>query len=124
MRDPTHTPRCLTDLQTRVAGDTAAYLGSNLDRRITIGQLASQFHVSQTYLKQSFRMMHGQSVYAWHRRRKMERAADLLAGTNRPILEIASECGYDNGSKFASAFRQVMGESPTEFRRTHQEQTQ
>ena len=40
----------------------------------------------------------------------------MLANTDRPILEIAGQFGYDNGSKFAKAFRDVMGASPTGFR--------
>lgn len=112
----------LTDLQNRVARETAEYLGAHLDRRITIEQLAEHFHVSQTYVKQSFRQRYGEPVYAWHRRKKMERAAALLSDTNRPILEIASECGYDNGSKFAAAFRQVLGLTPTQYRRTHRKE--
>ena len=36
----------------------------------------------------------------------------------RGILEIAGDYGYDNGGKFAAAFRQVMGVSPSQYRGT------
>ena len=33
------------------------------------------------------------------------------------VVEIAGKYGYENGSKFAGAFRSVMGTSPSEYRR-------
>ena len=47
----------------------------------------------------------------------MEMAAKLLAETDESILEIAGRIGYENGSKFARAFRDVMGISPGRYRR-------
>ena len=34
----------------------------------------------------------------------------------RQVLAIANRFGYDNGSKFAKAFRDVIGVSPSEYR--------
>lgn len=41
--------------------------------------------------------------------------------TGRTVMDVAAELGYENGSKFSSAFRDVMGVSPGEYRRTIQE---
>ena len=43
-------------------------------------------------------------------------AAELLRQTNRTVLDIAGQFGYDNASKFAKAFRDVIGVSPREYR--------
>ena len=40
----------------------------------------------------------------------------MLKSTDFTILEIAGEYGYENGSKFAGAFKAVMGMSPNEYR--------
>ena len=40
----------------------------------------------------------------------------LLKKTDRTVLDIACECGFDNGSKFAKAFREVMGSVPSKYR--------
>ena len=34
----------------------------------------------------------------------------------RQVLDIAGQFGYDNASKFAKAFRDVVGVSPREYR--------
>lgn len=112
-------PPTLSGLQVQVAKAAAAYMAENMDRRVTIGELADHFHVSQTHLKQAFKGVYGVPVYSYSRIQKMQRAALMLIHSDRPILEIAGECGYDNGSKFAGAFREVMGETPTEYRKAH-----
>ena len=53
-----------------------------------------------------------------------ERSAAITIGgkeyelvlTTRATKEIAGRYGYDNGSKFAKAFRDTVGMSPTEYR--------
>ena len=39
-----------------------------------------------------------------------------LRQTDRTVLDIAGQFGYDNGSKFAKAFRDVIGVSPNAYR--------
>ena len=115
-------PPTLSGLQVRIAKEAAAYMARNLDRRVTISELADHFHVSQTHLKQAFKGVYGVPVYSYGRIQKMQRAALMLIHSERPILEIANECGYDNGSKFAGAFKEIMGETPTEYRKEHKKE--
>ena len=51
----------------------------------------------------------------------MRAAALRLRETEDSVLEIAGALGYGNGSKFAKAFREVMGTSPAAYRRQSQE---
>ncbi len=99
-----------------LAKEVCRYLTDNLDKRLTLDQVAEKFHVSGTQIKNSFRAVYGMSMYAYIRAYKMESAASMLTGTQSTILEIAGEYGYENASKFASAFRTVMGMSPHEYR--------
>ena len=47
----------------------------------------------------------------------MNRAAELLrADREKSVAEIAGLVGYDSASKFAIAFRKIMGMSPVEYR--------
>ena len=47
----------------------------------------------------------------------MNKAASLLKNTDRTVLDIALEQGYENPGKFAAAFKKMMGLTPQEFRR-------
>ncbi len=102
--------------QVRLAKAVCSYVCENMTQHFTIEELSRKFQVSPTQLKKSFRNVYGNSVYAYVRTQKMLSAARLLQDTDRTILDIAGECGYDNGSKFSKAFREVMGLSPREFR--------
>jgi len=102
--------------QVRLAKAVCSYVCANMSRHFTIGELSETFQVSPTQLKKSFRNVYGNSVYAYVRTQKMLSAARLLQETDRTVLDIAGECGYDNGSKFSKAFREVMGMTPRDFR--------
>jgi AraC-like DNA-binding protein len=61
--------------------------------------------------------VYGSSVYAFTKEQKMRAAAALLRSqADVTILEVAGRFGYDNGSKFAKAFRDVIGMTPAEYR--------
>lgn len=108
--------RIFTKSQVDLAKAVSNYLMEHKDDRITLEQLSEQFHVSGTHIKNTFKGVYGVSIGAYIRTRKMESAAYMLEYTDKSILEIANEHGYDNGSKFASAFRSVKGETPNEYR--------
>ena len=46
----------------------------------------------------------------------MNFAAKDLVKTDDTILAIANRWGYENGSKFSFAFKQIMGCNPREYR--------
>lgn len=102
--------------QVRLAKSVRTYVCDHMSEHFTIEELSRKFQVSPTQLKKSFRNVYGNSVYAYFRTQKMLSAARLLRDTDRTILDIAGEYGYDNGSKFAKAFREVMGMTPRDFR--------
>ena len=99
-------------------GGIGAYIEARLGERLTINSLAEAFHTSPTRIKTGFRSVYGVSVSRYIRERKMHRAAALLRCTDKTVLEIAGSIGYDNGSKFAAAFRETMGLTPNEYRKS------
>lgn len=108
--------RLYSKSQVTLAKNACEYLTKNMNRRITINELADTFHVSPTQLKNSFKGVYGVSVYSYIRSEKMQSAALLLEQTNCTILDIAGRYGYDNGSKFAKAFKDTIGMTPNEYR--------
>ena len=102
-----------------LAKEVAQYLTERMEERITLDALALVFHVSPTQIKNSFREVYGVSVYSYIRTQKMQAAALRLRHTDETVLAVAGNFGYDNASKFAKAFSDVMGMTPTEYRRVH-----
>lgn len=106
-----------TDLQKEVAERAHDMIMTNLERHITIAEFSQTLHASATQVKSCFHKVYGMPIYAYARARRMEAASSLLSETEESVLEIAGKYGYENGSKFARAFRAVMGVSPSEYRR-------
>lgn len=100
----------------RLAEEACRYLMEHMEQHITADHLAAQFHVSATRLKTSFQQRYGTPLYTYIRIEKMRAAARMLRETNESVLTVAMECGYSNGSKFAKAFRDVMGMTPRQYR--------
>ena len=97
------------------------YLDQHPEKRVTLAELETVFHVSGTTIKTAYREFFGESLYADTKRRKMFAAAEALRSTSRTVLEIAGSVGYDNASKFAAAFRAVMGVTPLHYRKGKEE---
>lgn len=95
------------------------YIDQNLNGKITIKQLTSEFGVSDTYLQNAFRSIYGMPVVRFIRAQKMQSAAQLLIHTTRKVDKIAEALGYENESKFSAAFRKVMGAPPGAYRGEH-----
>lgn len=111
--------RSVSQYQVTLAKNVAKYLTENMDEKVTLEQAANTFHISETNIKKSFKAVYGVSYYTFIKAQKMESAAYMLEYSDKTILEIANEHGYDNSSKFASAFRAVKGMAPREYRTVH-----
>ncbi len=111
--------RTVSDSKAELAKKVASYIADNKEKQVTILMLSQMFHISATHLQNTFKDVFGVSVSAYQRIYRMNAAALQLVKTDKSVMEIASECGYDNASKFASAFRGIMNETPLEYRKSH-----
>lgn len=102
--------------QVRLAKEVCRLLTENMNERVTIEQVAEIMETSATNIKTAVKAVYGVPFYSFTKAQKMESAAYMLEYTDKSIIEIAGEHGYDNGSKFASAFRSVKGIAPNEYR--------
>lgn len=93
------------------------YMVRNIERHFTLAELANRFDLPITAMKLCFKGIYGVSVYAYLRDYRIRRAAVLLCESKESVSAIASRLGYANASKFSSAFRQVTGFAPVEYRK-------
>ncbi len=110
--------RYLSLSQVTAAKEAKKYLLAHLDEHITITELADMLGISSTSLKICFKGVYGDTINGYITNCKMQKAASLLKNTDKSVLEIAGIVGYNNGSKFAGAFRRVMNKSPNEYRKS------
>ena len=85
----------------------------------TIEQLASQFHVSPSKLKQDFSAITGMAVRQYISQQRLLLARKLLRQDNTSLTQIAYQCGYCSQSHFTAAFRARFGKTPGQYRKEH-----
>ena len=61
--------------------------------------------------------IYGQPIGAYMKEYRIKQAAVLLRQTQYTIAEVANQVGYENQSKFATAFRDVLKIAPAEYRK-------
>jgi AraC family transcriptional regulator len=97
-----------------------AHIQHNLDGPLPLDELAGVAHFSPFHFHRVFRGMVGEAVGEHVRRLRLERAARRLQRSERAIIEVALEAGYETHESFTRAFADAFGMPPSEFRRNHE----
>lgn len=92
-------------------------LTEHLDKRFTIEELSKQYLMNTTTLKALFKNVYGAPIATYMKEYRIRQAARLLRETECSIAEIAEQVGYENQSKFTSAFRSVLHLPPATYRK-------
>ena len=84
----------------------------------SIATLAGEFNVSVAYMSYLYKKEMGEnfSDHLW--RIRLEKAMHLLSETDMSIDDISMAVGYANTSSFRRKFKQEMGYSPSQERKT------
>lgn len=87
-------------------------LSENFLKPPTIAELAKTVGTNEAKLMHSFKQLFGQTVFDFAQRLRMEKAKELLEGTDHSITEIAFQVGYEYSSNFTTAFKRFYGVTP------------
>jgi len=78
--------------------------------------VAAAVHTSIFYFCKLFKKVTGTTFTEFVSRTRVEKAKNLLLNPNLRVSEIAYEVGFQSLTHFNRVFKQIMGESPTEYR--------
>ena len=92
------------------------HIQQNLDAELSLDSLAAIANFSPFHFHRVFRGMVGESVGQHVRRLRLERAAQRLKHSERSIVSIALEAGYEAHESFSRSFRAAFGCAPRDFR--------
>jgi AraC-like DNA-binding protein len=85
-------------------------------RQLDVPALAREAHASTAHFSRSFRQAFGETPHRYLLRRRIERAKELLRGTELSVTEIGLEVGFRSLGSFSAAFRDLVGEPPSAYR--------
>ncbi len=106
----------------RVAESVKVLIDSDPAQKWSIKSLAAHLAIGPNKLMRDFKAQYAETINAYLRRRRLERARDLLLNTRRSITEIAISVGYAQVNYFSDAFRSAYHCSPSQFRRNSDRQ--
>jgi AraC family transcriptional regulator len=92
-------------------------VAANLDKEITMAQLAHDCGLSPSQFARAFKQSTGCPPHRWLLQRRVARAQELLLTSDNTLAEIASSCGFFDPSHLTRAFAQTVGTSPGLWRR-------
>lgn len=93
------------------------FVETNLDRELTLAELAEVAGGSVFHFSRAFKNALGDPPYRYVLRQRIERAKQLLSSTDLPLEAVASACGFQTVGRFSKTFARLVGDSPTRYRR-------
>lgn len=93
------------------------FIGDNLDRPLSVAEVARQAHLSEFHFHRIFAAVMGEPVGRLITRKRLELAALRLAyEPDRPVTDVALSVGYSSISNFSKAFSAHFGCAPSRVR--------
>jgi AraC-like DNA-binding protein len=95
------------------------YMRANFTRPITRDDVAREANLSPTHFSRLFRRHTGRRFSDVLNQLRINRACELLARTDRDLVVVALECGFNEQSYFQKVFRRYTGMTPGTYRKQH-----
>ena len=80
--------------------------------------MAAVLQMNPQYFCRYFKKATGKTPTEYINEVRVEKAAEYLYRTDRKIIDIALECGYDNIGYFIKRFKEEKGMLPSEYRKS------
>jgi AraC family transcriptional regulator len=93
------------------------HIEGHLNNRITIADLAALVALSRFHFIRAFKKSVGIPPHQFIMRRRVERAKEMLADGKMSVTEVALGTGFNSLTQLTRVFRQIVGVTPTTFRR-------
>jgi AraC family transcriptional regulator len=99
------------------------YIDAHLDEEHSLENLSQVAHFSPFHFHRIFRVLTGETINAYVKRIRLQRAGSMLISDYlRPVSEVSALCGFNSTAVFCRAFKAHYGRSTGEFRSYHLEQ--
>lgn len=96
------------------------YIDKHYFEEITAENLSSRFGISTRYMNDIFKAKYHETPLQYLQKVRINRAQELLIKTEKEIVSICFEVGYETLSTFYRTFRNLVGMSPHKYRMLNQ----
>lgn len=93
------------------------YIDEHFTENLTLEEIASEIGYNRCYFSSIFSKCMGMSVWDYISIKRIEDALTLIKTTDKSILQIATECGFNNTINFNKTFKKYTNLPPSSFRK-------
>lgn len=94
------------------------YMEYNYNNDIQIAGIADYIGLNRTFFTNLFKKKMHMSPKSYLTKLRMDKACELLTKTHDPISDISLKVGYSDPFAFSKMFRQIIGRSPSDYRKS------
>jgi len=99
------------------------YIQRNYHKDLSQDFIASLFYINRSYLSTLFRQRTGMKFIDYLNGIRIEKAKEMLTGSDRKMYQISKAVGYDNPKYFFRIFKKVTGMTPEQYRESIGDET-
>ncbi|KRF04182.1 hypothetical protein ASG89_22670 [Paenibacillus sp. Soil766] len=113
------TVQWLEERNSGLADRSIRYMEKHYMEECSLATVAAQVHLNPNYFSNLFKKQTGESFSGYLTKLRTDKAKMLLTNTDMKITEIAEAVGYADSNYFATAFKQSVAHTPSEYRKLH-----
>ncbi len=96
---------------------TIRYIEENYSEKLSLDEIAVCASYSPAYMSNFFKKQTGYALFEYINEVRIQKACDILRNTDRTVLEVAYEVGFNSISLFNRTFKKLRGTTPRDFRK-------
>ena len=100
-----------------VIQDIEKYIEENLDKKLSLTDIAESIHMNKSYISRMFKEKAGENLFDYINKRKREKAKQLIKNNELRMYEIALNVGMEDTAYFSRVFKKYEGISPSEYQK-------
>ncbi|MBO5019897.1 MAG: helix-turn-helix domain-containing protein [Clostridia bacterium] len=101
-----------------VNSDLLLYIKNNCSEPLRLDEIAYMVGYNPAYFSRIFKEFSGKKFTEYLKIARIEKAKFLLVDTGENISDIALQVGFSDKTKFFKAFKELVGSSPLEYRKS------
>ncbi len=90
------------------------YLRANLERNVTLAELAATVNLSPSHFARQFKLSTGWAPHQYLIQLRVSLARDMLLTGEQPLAMVAQQAGFADHSHMTRHFREVLGVTPSD----------
>lgn len=100
-----------------IINEVISFVNKHYHKPLTLQTFCDQTHYNLSYISRRFKQETGMTFREYVQKIRIEKACELLAGSDMTVSEIARAVGYDDIQFFHSVFKRLLHMTPKEYQK-------